>query len=146
MFGAAFVVQSIIFLEVAWRDQLSLAFRRTVRGYVGLSLIAYAALAYPVLGLVAGHHLTELPMFGVTPGPVTIFTFGCILLTTKPIPWRVLTIPLLWSFIGGAAALVLDLWQDWALPVSGVAVLFLLGKATRFPAPSAASSPSRLSP
>jgi len=129
LFGAAFIVQSIIFLEAAWRDQLSLAFRRTTRALVGVSLIVYATLVYPILGLLLGHVLTELPMFGVTPCPVTIFTLGCMLLTTKPISRRMLVIPVLWSLIGGAAALLLNVWQDWVLLLSGVAAIVLLRRS-----------------
>jgi hypothetical protein len=44
LFGAAFVVQGLIFLEAAWGNRLLLAFRRTTRGFVGLALIAYATL------------------------------------------------------------------------------------------------------
>jgi hypothetical protein len=147
LFAAAFVVQSIIFLEAAWGDRLLLAFRRTTRGVVGLALIAYATLVYPILGLASGHHLTELPMFGVTPGPVTIFTLGCILLTTRPVTWRILIIPLLWSLIGGTAALLLGIWQDWMLPVSGAAALLFLRYPGQRPAATSAISPaSRPSP
>jgi hypothetical protein len=130
LFGAAFIVQGIIFLQVAWRDQLSLAFGGTTRAFVGLALIAYASLVYPVLGLLLGNSLTEVPMFGVTPCPVTIFSFGCLLLTTKPISRRVLVIPVLWAFIGGSAALLLGVWQDWMLPVAAVAALALLKRSS----------------
>ena len=126
LFAAAFVVQGGIFLQIAWRDQLSLAFSHTTRAFVGLSLIVYSTLVYPVLGLLLGNSLTEFPMFGVTPCPVTIFSFGCLLLTTKPISRRVLVIPVLWAFIGGAAALLLGVWQDWMLPVAAVPTLALL--------------------
>jgi hypothetical protein len=122
-----------------------LAFRRTPREFVGLGLIAYATLIYPILGLASGHHLTELPMFGVTPGPVTIFTLGCILLTTKPVTWRILTIPLLWSLIGGTAALLLGIWQDWALLLSGAAVLLFL-KTTKTAAGSDLRDIARVQP
>ena len=139
LFAAAFVVQGGIFLQMAWRDQLSLAFSRTTRAFVGLSLIVYATLVYPVLGL--GNSLTELPMFGVTPCPVAIFSFGCLLLTMKPISRRVLVIPVLWALIGGTAALLLDVWQDWMLPVAAVATLALLKRSglLRTPTVTAAS-------
>lgn len=137
LFGAAFVGQSIIFLRAMWRGQLLLSFRPNASGFIGISMILYAAVIYPVLGLIAGHHLTELPMFGVTPCPVTIFTFGCILLTEKPISWRMLAIPLLWSLIGGSAALILGIWQDWMLLLSGVLVLVLLRRSTHLQMTSA---------
>lgn len=141
LFAAAFVVQGGIFLQMAWRDQLSLAFSRTTRAFVGLSLIVYATLVYPVLGLLLSNSLTKLPMFGVTPCPVAIFSFGCLLLTMKPISRRVLVIPVLWALIGGTAALLLDVWQDWMLPVAAVATLALLKRSglLRTPTVTAAS-------
>jgi hypothetical protein len=140
LFAAAFVVQGGIFLQMAWRDQLSLAFSHTMRAFVGLSLIVYAALVYPVLGLLLGNSLTELPMFGVTPCPVTIFSFGCLLLTTTPISRRVLVIPVLWAFIGGTAALLLDVWQDWMLPVAAGSALVLLKRSGLLRAPAVATA------
>jgi hypothetical protein len=140
LFGAAFVVQGMIFLQIAWRDQLSLVFSHTTRAFVGLSLIAYSSLAYPVLGLLLGSSLTELPMFGVTPCPVAMFSFGCLLLTTTPISRRVLVIPVLWALIGGAAALLLNVWQDWMLPVAAVATLALLRQSGLLRAPSRAAT------
>lgn len=67
-----------------------------------------------------------MPMFGITPCPVTIFTFGLFLLTTQPIPRRLLVIPVIWSVIGGSAAFLLAIPQDWPLLVSGFTVLVLL--------------------
>ena len=110
-------------------------------------MIAYATLVYPMLGLASGRHLTELPMFGVTRCPATIFNFGCILLTTRPVTWWILTILLLWSLIGGTAALVLGIWQDWALLLNGAAVLLFLRQPRQRPAAISAISPaSNLSP
>jgi hypothetical protein len=59
-------------------------------------------------------------MFGITPCPVTIFTFGMFLLTTKPIPRWLLIISFVWSLIGGSAAFLLSVPQDWLLLVSGL--------------------------
>ena len=66
-----------------------------------------------------GHAAVELPIFGVTPCPVTIFTLGLFLLADR-VPKSLLIIPVLWSLIGGSAAFLLDVRQDWALLVSGV--------------------------
>ena len=58
-------------------------------------------------------------MFGVTPCPVTIFTLGMFLLTTSPVPKGLLVIPFIWSLIGGSAAILLHVPQDWVLLASG---------------------------
>ena len=42
-------------------------------------------------------------MFGVTPCPVTIFTFGLFLLTVRRFSYWLLIIPFVWSLIGGSA-------------------------------------------
>ena len=68
---------------------------------------------------------TELPAFGLTPCPVALFTTGCLLLTTHDVPRRLLVIPLLWSLIGGSAAVLLGMPQDAVLAASGLALLIL---------------------
>lgn len=88
--------------------------------WVGASFVIYAAVAYPLIGIAAGHHGSDLPMFGVTPCPVTIFTFGILLLTLRRLPIYLLVIPTLWSVIGGSAAFLLHVPQDWPLLLSSV--------------------------
>lgn len=82
--------------------------------------------APPLLGQLLGPGYPAMPMFGITPCPVTLFTFGLFLLTTEPIPRRLLVIPVIWSLIGGQAAFLLGTPQDWLLFFSGVTVLVLL--------------------
>jgi hypothetical protein len=96
------------------------------RSCIGWALIAYAGIAYPLIGLAAGHRYADLPQFGDTPCPVTLFTFGMLLLMRKPVPWSVLVIPVIWSLIGGSAAILLNVPQDWVLLVSGIATLAVM--------------------
>ena len=65
-------------------------------------------------------------MFGVTPCPVTIFTFGMLLLTVRPVPRWLFVIPFIWSLIGGSAAILLQVPQDWLLLASGFIALPLM--------------------
>ncbi len=69
-------------------------------------------------------------MFGITPCPVTLFTFGLFLLTTEPVPRRLLVIPVIWSLIGGQAAFRLGMTQDWILLFSGLTVIAILRRDT----------------
>jgi hypothetical protein len=125
-FGIAFVLQGFVLFFAAVTQRL--AFGRTdgVRGIVGLALIGYSTVIYPVIGMWSGHRYPAMPMFGVTPCSMTIFTFGCLLLTTKPVPWWVLAIPVVWSIIGGSAAFLLNVPQDWILLFSGVLTVLSL--------------------
>jgi len=127
VFAALFVAQGVYFgMAGVLQGRLSFGFRRNLRQGVGLLFVLYATLAYPMIGRFAGHAYDELPMFGVTPCPVTIFTFGLLLLAIRPLPGLALVIPLLWSLIGGSAAVLLGIPQDWLLLVSGLMSCWLI--------------------
>jgi hypothetical protein len=87
--------------------------------------MAYAIAIYPLIGLSAGHSLTELPMFGITPCPLTLFTLG-VLLWVERVPRWLLAVPIIWSLIGGSAAFLLRVPQDWPLLFGGIAVAALV--------------------
>jgi hypothetical protein len=127
LFGAAFVLQGAIFLGfgVAQRS-LQFSLRDSARATAGIVFIIYAAIIYPLLGLAFGISFPRMPWFGITPCPVAIFTFGLLLLSARPFPWYVIATPVLWSLIGGTAAYLLHVPQDWALLLSGIASVALL--------------------
>ena len=79
----------------AYRDRLNFGFRADQAAWAGLLFVVYSAVVYPLIGISTGHHYSELPMFGVTPCPVTIFTLGILLLTTNQPSAYLLAIPLL---------------------------------------------------
>lgn len=133
LFGALFVLQAALFLHYGVvRDRLHFAAQWDLSSVTGLLLIAYAMFLYPIIGALTGHTYPAAPMFGVTPCPVTIFTFGMFLLTPRCVPLPLVVVPLLWSAIGGSAAFLLGVVQDWALVLSGGAAIFIL--STRKPA------------
>jgi hypothetical protein len=126
-FGAMFVVQGILLiLSGSILHQLKFGYVNDWASWGGLAFIGYAAFVYPVLGVLTGHAYPQLPMFGVTPCPVTIFTFGILLLTTARVPRWLLVIPVIWSLIGGSAAFLLGVAPDWLLLVSGLITIALL--------------------
>ena len=61
---------------------------------------------------------------------LVIFTFGLLMLT-RPVPLILLIIPALWSVVGGSAAFLLNVPQDWALLASGLPVVAALLVARR---------------
>jgi hypothetical protein len=133
-FGAAFVLQGAIFVIAGtMQSRMRLRFGPTsnLSGFTGLAFILYAAVIYPLLGISQGHSYPRAPLFGVTPCPVTIFTFGWMLLLKAAIQWWVIAIPVLWSLIGGTAAFLLDVPQDWLLLVGGVVTTLLLATSRR---------------
>jgi hypothetical protein len=126
-FGALFVMQGLLFIEAGVvRARLTFGWPKGWTGALGWVLVAYASIVYPLLGQLLGDGYPAMPMFGITPCPVALFTFGLFLLTTEPIPRRLLVIPVIWSLIGGQAAFRLGMTQDWILLFSGLAVIAVL--------------------
>lgn len=126
-FGALFVVQGGLFVIAGVaRPRLVFGHSSGFVSVLGWVLVAYAAAVYPLLGLSTGHAYPAQPIFGITPCPMTLFTFGVLLLTTVPVPRWLLIIPLAWSFVGGSAAFMLGVPQDWPLLFSGLTIVLLV--------------------
>ncbi|MEJ8826971.1 DUF6064 family protein [Variovorax humicola] len=127
VFGALFVLQGVILLHGAvLRDHLKFGPAAGPTAWLGWALVVYAAVLYPLVGSRVGHRYPEMPMFGITPCPVTVFTFGLLLLTTGPVSRWIVVIPFVWSLIGGSAALLLNVPQDLLLLVSGFIAIPLI--------------------
>lgn len=123
IFGALFVMQcAAFFLAAVVRDDLRFGPSAAPTAWLGWAFVLYAAILYPLLGLWAGDEYPKMPIFGITPCPVTIFSFGLLLLTSAPVPRGIFVIPLVWSLIGGSAAFLLGIPQDWSLLISGIAI------------------------
>jgi hypothetical protein len=111
------------------RRQLSFGSASRLARLSGAGLALYA-LAYPGLSIALGHAYPATPTFGV-PCPTTIFSAG-VLLTCRRLPLLVTLIPLVWSLIGGSAAVLLGVAADYVLlACAPVLVAHLLKERTR---------------
>jgi len=127
LFAALFVVQGgYLLYEGCYRGRIHFSLGSGFLAWLGLAFTAYAAVLYPLIGMMSGHPYPAMPMFGVTPCPVTIFTFGMLLATVPPLSRSLLVIPFVWSLIGGSAAILLHVPQDWFLLVSGLLAVPLI--------------------
>lgn len=125
LFGLFFVIQAGLFLWAGFgRDSLRFGDVSRPRTLVAAMLIGYALVVYPLLGLAFGHVYPASPTFGA-PCPTTIFTFGMFFLLREPFPRYILVIPLAWAAVGGSAALILGVPEDYGLVVAGLAGLVL---------------------
>ena len=126
-FAAVFLIQALLF---AWTGaiggKIAFRFRADVFGWTGLGFMIYAMAVYPLIGWLAGHGWPRAPLFGVAPCPTTIFTMGVLLLTEGRTPLRLVLIPVLWSLVGGTAAWLLEVPEDFALPLVGLGGLGLI--------------------
>ncbi|MGK7062744.1 DUF6064 family protein [Bradyrhizobium sp. 1050_B9_N1_2] len=131
-FCTLFVIQAAYLLySGVYHNRLRFGFAPGTMAWVGVTLVIYSGILYPLIGMAIGHPYPEMPMFGVTPCPVTIFTFGLLLLTVCPVPRALLVVPSIWSLIGGSAAVLLNVQQDWLLLVSALVVVPLIGLRDR---------------
>ena len=115
-FAALFLMQGALLVvrgtRVHWLEGRGL--RRTV----GLALTFYG-FVYPLLNIAFGHPYPATPTFGV-PCPTAIVTIGLLLTVRGGPPVSLSLIPLVWSVIGGSAAMLLGVWTDYALIVAGI--------------------------
>lgn len=120
-FAALFVLQGALFIgHGVIGNGLSFAKPFDRRSALGILLCAYAGFFYPALGYLLGHAWPYAPMFGVAPCPTTIFTFGILMLAAGPLPVWLVAIPVVWSAIGGTAAVLLNVPEDFGLLASGI--------------------------
>jgi hypothetical protein len=131
VFAALFVIQALLISRAGVMKALRFNPPADATAWLGWGLIGYALVLYPLLGLWAGLRYSQMPSFGITPCPVTIFTFGVFLLSTTPVSRWLLVIPVIWSLIGGSAAMVLQVPQDWLLLFSGLSVIPMLRRGAR---------------
>jgi hypothetical protein len=128
VFGGFFILQSFIFIYAgAIRSEISFHRPSGVRSMIGTSLLVYALIVYPLIGMAVGHSYPYSPTFGL-PCPTTIFTFGLLLRSGRKVPLYVLAIPLVWCLLGVSAAYSFGIWEDLGLLVAGgVATWALVG-------------------
>jgi|SRR5687768_15322194 len=126
VFGALFALEAGLLVWYALRHRpVDLERPHGWQGWVGASLIAYALVVYPLLGLAVGGVLRQLPVLGV-PCPTAIVTFGLFFWLAPHLPRILLAVPLFWAGIASSAAFLLDVPQDFGLLVAGALGLLLL--------------------
>ena len=126
-FSVLFVLQGLIFIfEGIIRNSLEFSFSKDWRSAIGIALILFGSVVYPILGLFLGHNYPRSPTFGL-PCPTTIFTIEVLMLPNR-LPKYVVVIPLLWSAFGFSAAISLGVKEDISLLMAGLigaeAILF----------------------
>ena len=123
-FGLLFVAQAVLLLvDGVIRRQIMFRDEPGWRAWLAWCLIAYGLVIYPLIGLFGSHPYPLTPLFGVAPCPTTIFTLGLLLLSNAS--GRLLVIPLVWSVVGGSAAVLLAVPQDYGLILAGAITAML---------------------
>ena len=117
----------VFFLQGVLRRKLEFRVVRSSRTVVGLVLIVFALVVYPVWSHYAGHLYPAVPSFGL-PCPTTLFTVGVLAFLVAPYPRSPFVVPLLWCFVGVQAAFFLGVPQDSGLAVAGLVGIVLFAR------------------
>jgi hypothetical protein len=125
--GIPFIIQGILIARLGFSGASRLRYERHFDGtsMIGLALVAYALIVYPVLGYMLGHRYPSAPTFGV-PCPTTIFTFGMLLLAALPRARALIVIPIGWTIFATSAVWQLGMWEDLGLPVAAILAAIIL--------------------
>lgn len=125
--GGLFALQGLLFIIFgALKNAFSFRLDTSSYSVGGAILVVYAMALYPLIGLLTGYAYPRYPVFGSAPCPVTIFTLGLLLWTDREVPLVVAAIPVIWGIMGVVPVLVLSIYADIGLIVSGVIGLPLI--------------------
>lgn len=127
-FAGGFLAQALLLVIGAWRGSLRYVWQPTPRRLIGAVIAGYG-LAYPAMAVLFVGDYPRIPTFGV-PCPTTLLTIGFLLMAT-PVRISLLIVPLLWTIVGGSAALLFGIAPDFALLAAGFVVLMLLPASRR---------------
>ena len=137
VWAAVFALQAVLLVVagIARRD-LVIRPRWDLSSGLGAVFIGYALVGYPLVGVLGGHALRVVPLFGVSPCATVTFFFGLLLWAVPPVPKYLLLMPLAWALNAAphnmatgvaadygmlAAALVTAGWIIWRDRASGPA-------------------------
>lgn len=122
VFGAGFLAQALLLAGSSWHGSIRYGWKRTWRHVIGTVLVSYSLL-YPALAELLVGDYPYIPTFGV-PCPTTLLTIGFLLMAT-PLSMKLMIVPLIWTVIGGSAAILFGVLPDLALPAAGLTVLLV---------------------
>lgn len=146
-FGAAFALQSALLLDAGRHGRLAFAGTGRARTVLAWSLLLYSAVLYPLIGMWLGTGYMHSPTFAVTPCTLTLTTLGVLLLCGRSVPARLYVVPIAWAGVGGSAAPLLGMPQDWPLLAGGlVSLLIVLRDRQRRPGGAASDGSAHAQP
>lgn len=126
VFGAASLLAAALFIhEGVLRRRLQFRMAWSLQSAVGIGLVVFALLVYPLWSMQSGHAYPQLPTFGL-PCPTTLFTIGLLSLLVAPYPRSPIVVPVAWCLVGAQAALLFGVTADLALLVAAVQGLVLM--------------------
>jgi hypothetical protein len=121
VWAGVFTLQALL-LAVAGiaRRDLVIRPRRDLSSRLGAVFMAYALIGYPLVGVLGGHALSEVPLFGVSPCATVTFFFGLLLWAVPPAPKYLLLMPLAWALTAAPPNMATGVVEDYGMLVAAV--------------------------
>jgi len=121
VWAAVFTLQ-VVLLVVAGiaRSDLVIRPRRDLASALGAVFIAFALIGYPLVGVLGGHPLHVLPLFGLAPCAAVTFFFGLLLWAAPPAPKYLLLVPLAWALTAAPPDMATGVAADYGMLVAAV--------------------------
>jgi hypothetical protein len=120
-FAWAFGLQALGLLALSFQQTLR-ATAATVRHHIGLGLLLWALLAYPLLPLVFGRPWMQAEVIGLAPDPTVIATLGLLLVIDagpRALLWLLRAGAMAWLVVSAATLATMGSWQA-AVPLAVV--------------------------
>jgi uncharacterized protein DUF6064 len=127
LWAATFILEALLFLVAGIvRRDLVIAPRWDLSSVLGAVFMFYALVAYPIIGLLSGHPLHTLPVFGLSPCATVIFFFGLLLWARSPAPKYLLLLPLAWALSATPSNIAMGHAADFGMALVGVITVGLI--------------------
>jgi hypothetical protein len=127
LWAAVFTLQAVLLVAAGVvRSDLVIRPRKDVASGLGAVFIAYALIAYPLIGLTGGHPLRTLPLLGVSPCVSVVFFFGLMLWARPPAPKYLLLVPLAWALGAAPPDLARGVTADYGMLITALITVSLI--------------------
>jgi Family of unknown function (DUF6064) len=121
VWAAMFTLQAVLLVVAGVvRRDLVIRPRWDLSSGLGAVFIGYALIGYPLVGVLGGHVLRVVPVFGVSPCATVAFFFGLLLWAIPPAPKYLLLVPLAWALTAAPPNMATGVEADYGMLVAAV--------------------------
>jgi hypothetical protein len=131
-FAWAFVGQAVLLLWLGGvRNRLTPAPATRLPARVGLGLLLFAVLGFPLLAPLLGRSWAQAEIVFMAPDPTALATLGVLLLAGARPVWLLFPIPLLWCLLSGTTQWAMDAPEFALLPLAALLAVAGAAMSTR---------------
>ena len=124
-FAGVFLAQAVLLVRAGTGGGMAESVPRPRRAGA-ITLLVFALVVYPLIGIAVGRPWTQAEVFAMTPDPTALGTLGFALLApTAGRRWLLLAVPLLWCAVSGATLWTMGASEAPVVPAAGLVALIV---------------------